>query len=45
MLSWLGTEKAKKVRGAHIAELINEYSKFREGIITLFGKFEFQGAF
>ena len=45
VLSWLGTEEAEKVRGAHIDAALNDCTSFREGLITLFGKFEFQGAF
>ena len=45
VLSWLGSEEAEKVRRSHIADSIADYEKFRDGITTIFGRFEFEGAF
>ena len=45
VLSWLGSEEAEKVRRSHVADSVAEYEKFRDGLVTLFGRFEFEGAF
>ena len=45
VLSWLGSEEAEKVRRSHVADSVADYEKFREGVTTLFGRFEFEGAF
>ena len=44
-LSWLGSEEAEKVRRSHVADSVADYEKFREGLTTIFGRFEFEGAF
>ena len=43
--SWLGSEEAEKVRRSHVADSVSDYEKFREGLNTIFGRFEFEGAF
>jgi hypothetical protein len=43
-LSWLGSEKAEKVRRSHVADLVADYSKFRDGLTTILGRFEVKGA-
>ena len=45
VLSWLGSEEAEKVRRSHVADSVADYEKFREGLTTIFGRFEFEGAF
>ena len=45
VLSWLGSDESEKVRRSHIADDVGDYDKFRDGLITLFGRFEFEGAF
>ena len=45
MLSWRGSEEAKKVHRSHTADKIADYSTFREGLILHFGRFEFEGAY
>ena len=45
VLAWLGSEEAEKVRRSHTVDKIAEYSTFREGLILLFGRFEFEGAY
>ena len=45
VLSWLGSEEAEKVRRSHVADSVADYEKFREGLNTIFGRFEFEGAF
>ena len=45
VLSWLGSEEAEKVRRSHVADSVADYSRFRDGLITIFGRFEFEGAF
>jgi hypothetical protein len=45
VLSWLGSEEAEKVRRSHVVDSVADYSKFRDGLTTIFGRFEFEGAF
>jgi hypothetical protein len=45
VLSWLGSEEAEKVRRSHVADSVADYAKFRDGLTTIFGRFEFEGAF
>ena len=45
VLSWLGSEEAEKVRRSHVADSVADYEKFRDGLTTIFGRFEFEGAF
>ena len=45
VMSWLGFAESEKVRRSHIVDDINEYDKFREGLLTLFGRNEFQDYF
>ncbi len=45
VLSWLGSKEAEKVRRSHVADSVADYEKFREGLNTIFGRFEFEGAF
>jgi hypothetical protein len=45
VLSWLGSEEAEKVRRSHVADSVADYDKFRAGLTTIFGRFEFEGAF
>ena len=37
-----GAEEAEKVRRSHLADAIADYPKFKSGVETLFGKFEFE---
>ena len=41
VMSWLGFAESNKVRRSHIADDINKYDKFRECLLTLFGRHEF----
>ena len=45
VLGWLGFDKAEMVRRSHVAESVASYEKFRERLIALFGRFEFEGAY
>ena len=45
VMSWLGFAESDKVRRSQIADDIYEYDKFREGLLTLFGRHEFQDSF
>ena len=45
ILSWLGSEEAEKVRRSHIADAVADYCTFREGLVSLVGRFEFEGAY
>ena len=45
VMSWLGFAESNKVRRSHIADDVAEYDKFREGLLTLFGRHEFQDSF
>jgi len=45
ILAWLGNEEAEKVRNSRIHLLVADYDQFREALVTLFGKFEFEGAY
>ena len=45
VLAWLGSQEAEKVRRSHIADFVASYEKCREGLIALFGRFEFEGAY
>ena len=45
VLAWLGSEEAEKVRRSHVADTVALYEKFRDGLIGLFGRFEFEGAY
>ena len=44
-MSWLKFAESDKVGHSHIADDINEYDKFRDGLLTLFGRHEFQDSF
>ena len=41
----LGSMEAEKVRRSHVAATVASYEKFRDGLIALFGLFEFEGAY
>ena len=45
VLAWLGSEKADKVRRSHVADTVALIEKFRDGLIALFERFEFEGAY
>ena len=45
ILSWLKSEEAEKARRSHIADHVANYPVFREGLISLFGRFDFEGAY
>ena len=45
VLAWLGSEEAEKVCRWHVADTVASYEKFRDGLITLFGRFEFEGVY
>ena len=45
VLSWLESEKAEKIRRSHVAYTVASYEKFRKGLIALFGRFSFEGAY
>ena len=45
IFSWLGSEEAEKVRRSHIADAVADYCTFRKGLVSLFGRFELEGAF
>ena len=45
VLAWLGSEAAEKVRRSHVADTVASYEKFRDGLIALFNRFEFVGAY
>ena len=42
IISWLGANEAKKVRRFHFYSDDVEYTAFRNGLITLFGRLEFE---
>ena len=41
-ISWLGANKAEKVRRSHIFSDNVDYTAFKNGLITLFGRLEFE---
>ena len=41
----LGSEEAEKVRRSHVADTVGSYEKFREKLIALFGRVEFENAY
>ena len=41
----LGTDEAEKVRRSHVADNVADYLLFKQGIETLFKKFEFEGSY
>ena len=41
----LGAEEAEKLRRSHLADAIADYSTFKKGVESLFGKFEFESSF
>ena len=45
VIAWLGSEEAEKIRRLHVADTVASYEKFRDGLITLLGRFEFKGAY
>ena len=45
ILFWLGSEKAEKDRRSHIADAVADYCTFREGLVSLFGRCELDGAY
>ena len=45
ILSWLGSEKAEKVRRSHIGDAVADYCTFRKSLVSLFERFEFEGAY
>ena len=45
VLSWLGSEEAKKVRRSHVVDSFAKYDTFRDGLIALFGRFEFEASY
>ena len=42
VLSWLGVNEGEKVRRSHLAEKTADYDAFKDGLITLFGRLEFE---
>ena len=42
---WLRSEEAENVRRSHVSDSLASYEKFRDGLIALFGRFEFEGAY
>ena len=42
---WHDSEEAEKVRRSHIADAVADYCTFREGMVSLFGRFGFEGAY
>ena len=45
VLQWLGIDEGDKVRRSHLAEKVHDYAAFKEGLITLFGRFEFEDSY
>ena len=45
IISWLGPNEAEKVRRSHFVSDYVDYSKFREGLFTLFGRLDFEDAY
>ena len=45
ILSWLGSEEAEKVRRSHVVDPVAKYDTFRDGLIALFGRFEFEASY
>ena len=45
VFAWLGSEEAEKVRRLHVADTVASYKNFRDRLIALFGRFEFEGAY
>ena len=44
ILFWLGSKEVEKVR-SHIADAVADYCTSCEGLMSLFGRFEFEGAY
>ena len=45
VLAWLGSKETEKGRRSHVADIVASYEKFRHGLIALFGRFVFEGAY
>ena len=45
IISWLGANEAKKVRRSHFFGNDVDYAVFRDGLITLFGRLEFEDSY
>ena len=45
IISWLGPNEAEKVRRFHFVADGVDYSKFREGLFTLFGRLDFEDSY
>ena len=45
LLAFLGTDEAENVRRWHLAEAVADYCVFKQGVETLFGKYEFVGSY
>ena len=45
ILAWLGSEEAEKARRSHNADNVANYPVYCEGLISLFGRFELEGAY
>ena len=45
MHTWFESEEAENIRRSHIADNVADYTVFRDGLISLFGRFEFEGAY
>ena len=45
ILSWLGDNESEKVRRSHFTENYADYTAFKNGLITLFGRLEFEDSY
>ena len=45
IFSWLGANEAEKVRRSHLFSDDEEYTAFKTGLITLFGRLEFEDSY
>ena len=45
VLGWLGIAESDKVRRSHFADSLADYDKFRDCLITLFGRHECENSY
>ena len=45
LLGSLGTYEGEKVHRSHVVDLVGDYAAFKQGVETIFGKYEFEGSY
>ena len=45
VLAWLRSDETEEARRSHVVDSVASYEKFRERLIALFGRFEFENAY